>query len=388
MTDYLTTGLRHLLRYFRQKGHKSWRLLAFLLAFSVLLIAVFIAVTLYGSQSGDQEERALPRPITYTVVPPPSSQDALLRVGEIHAHDDVTLGFRISGRLITRTVNVGSRVQAGQVLATIESDITQNQLLSARADLDSARAGEQVAALNLRRMKQLMPSGAISRSSLDSAQAEWQSAAAKRKSAEASLKIADENVSWSRLIAPTGGVITAVNASVGQVVGAGESVAALAAGEARDAVFDVASPDDMAHNGGSPFTVSLLSASSVKAQAMFRDISPQANAKTRTWRVRLTLISPPPALALGAGVQAVFSGYAPPTMSLPASALTRSAGKPAVFVLDSTRMQLQLQPVTLAGFSATHIFVSDGVRPGNKVVIAGVSTLRAGEKVAPGDENE
>ncbi len=384
MTDYLTTGLRHLLHYLMQKGHKSWLLLPFLFAFSTL----FIAIILYSCRGQEQEERASLRPIKYRVVPPPSSQDAQQRVGEIHAHDDVALGFRINGRLISRTVNVGDRVQAGQILATIESDTTQNQLLSARADLDSARAVEQVAAVNLRRMKQLMPSGAISRSSLDSAKGEWQSAAAKRKSAEAGLKIADENVSWSRLIAPTGGVITAVNASAGQVVSAGESVATLAAGESRDAVFDVASPDDMAHNRDRPFTVSLLSTSSVKAQAIFRDISPQADAKTRTWRVRLTLISPPPALALGASVQAIFSGHEQPTMSLPASALTRSAGQPAVFILDSTRMQLVLQPVTLAGFSPTHIFVSDGVRPGNKVVIAGVSKLRAGEKVASGDENE
>ena len=77
---------------------------------------------------------------------------------------------------------------------------------------------------------------------------------------------------------------------------------------------------------------------------------------------------------------------APADGSLPASALTRSAGKPAVFILDDNSMQLALRPVTLAGFSPEHIFVSDGVQPGNKVVIAGVSTLRAGEKVSPGED--
>lgn len=384
MTDYLTSGLRHLLHYFMQKGHKSWLLFALILAFSPL----FIAVILHSCRGQDPEETSSPRPVKYMVVPPPSSQDAQLRVGEIHAHDDVTLGFRTSGRIISRTVDVGSQVQPGQVIATLESETTQNQFLSARADLDSAKAAEQVAALNLRRMKQLMPSGAISLSALDSAQAEWQSAAAKRKSAEASLKIANENVSWSRLIAPTAGVVTTVNASVGQVVSAGESVVTLAAGGSRDAVFDVASPDEMARDREKPFTVSLLSTSSVKAQAIFRDISPQADTKTRTWRVRLTLVSPPSELALGASVQAAFSRHEQPTIALPASALTRAAGKPAVFILDSNRMQLALQPVTLAGFSPSHIFVSEGVQPGNKVVIAGVSKLRAGEKVAPGDEFE
>lgn len=384
MTDSLIASVRHLLHAFMQKGHKSWLLFTLILAFSPL----FIALILHSCREQEPDDTASPRPVKYMVVPPPSSQDAQQRVGEIHAHDDIALGFRTGGRIISRTVDVGSRVQAGQVLATLESETTQNQLLSARASLDSAKAAEQVAALNLQRMKKLMPSGAISLSSLDSAQAEWQSAAANRISAQASLKIADENVSWSRLIAPTSGIITAVNASVGQVVSAGENVATLAAGESRDAVFDVASPDEMVQDKNRPFTVSLLSTASVNAQAIFRDISPQADSKTRTWRVRLTLISPPPALALGASVQAAFSRYERSTMSLPASALTRMAGKPAVFILDSSRMQLALQPVTLAGFSPTHIFVSEGVQPGNKVVIAGVATLRAGEKVAPGENAE
>ncbi|WP_437891018.1 efflux RND transporter periplasmic adaptor subunit [Phytobacter sp. V91] len=382
MTHTLTAVLRNLLSNLRQKCQGSGLILASLLAFSPL----FIAILLHSCQQPVDDEMVAPRPVKYLVVPPPSSRDAGLRVGEIHAHDEVALGFRTGGRIISRTVDIGDRVQAGQLLATLESDTSQNQRLSAQADLESARAAEQVAAVNLRRMKQLMPSGAISLSALDSAQAEWQAAASKRKSAQASLKIADENLSWSRLIAPSDGVITAVNASVGQVVSAAEQVATLAAGDSRDAVFAVASPDDMPTDPGTPFTVSLLSSAAVRAQAIFRDISPQADSKTRTWRVRLTLISPPPALALGASVQAAFSTRLPPVIALPASSLTRDAGKPAVFVLDKPGLQLALRPVTLAGYSATDIFIADGVQPGDKVVIAGVSKLRAGEKVSIGED--
>lgn len=384
MTDYLTAGLRHLLHLLTQKGQRSWLLMALLLASCPL----FIALILHSCRGQFDEEAPPPRPVKYMVVPPPTSQDVQERVGEIHAHDEVTLGFRLSGRLITRTVNVGDRVKAGQVLATLESDTTENQRFSARADLDSARAAEQVAALNLRRMKQLMPTGAISLSQLDSAQADWQAAASKRKSAEANLKIADENVGWSRLVAPSDGVITAVSASVGQVVSVGESIATMAAGDARDAVFDVASPGEMAPNSERAFRVSLLSTPTVNAQAHFRDISPQADSKTRTWRVRLTLESPPPELALGASVQAVFSGGGKPAISLPASSLTRLEGKPAVFLLDNTNRQLVLAPVVLAGYSPTQIFVSEGVEPGNKVVTAGVTRLRAGERVSPGEREQ
>lgn len=381
MTDYLTAGSRHLLHFFIQKGQKSWLLMALLLACCPL----FIALILHSCRGQSHAQTPPPRAVRYMVVPPPSPQDMQERVGEIHAHDDVALGFRLSGRLLTRTVNVGDHVKAGQILATLESDTAENQRFSAKAELESARAAEQVAALNLKRMRQLMPSGAISVAQLDSAQADWQAAASKHKSAAANLKIADDNVGWSRLIAPGNGVITAVSASVGQVVSAGESIATLAAGEARDAVFDVASPGEMAPNSERTFSVSLLAAPSVKAQALFRDISPQADTKTRTWRVRLTLVSPPPELALGASVQAVFAGNEKPVIPLPASALTRVAGKPAVFILDNTHQQLVLAPVVLAGFSPTQIFVSEGVAPGNKVVTAGVARLRAGERVSAGE---
>lgn len=378
MTDYLTAGLRHLLHYFTHKGHKSWLLFALLLAFSPL----FIALILHSCHSQQPDEAQPPRPVKFMVVPPPSAQDTQVRVGEIHAHDEVALGFRLGGRIITRAVDVGDRVTAGQVLATLESDTVENQRAAAQADLDSAQAAERVAMRNLHRMKLLMPSGAISRSELDSAQAESQAAVSKRKSAQASLKIATENVSWSRLIAPSDGVITAVSASVGQVVSAGERVATLAAGDSRDAVFDVASPQEMATRDDAHFSVSLLASPSIRAEAIFRDISPQADASTRTWRVRLTLLSPPPALALGASVQAAFSRPVTPMISLPASSLTRQAGKPAVFVLDSQKMQLALHSVVLGGFSATQIFVTSGIRPGDKVAIAGVTTLRSDEKVA------
>ncbi|WP_369074261.1 efflux RND transporter periplasmic adaptor subunit, partial [Klebsiella pneumoniae] len=99
-----------------------------------------------------------------------------------------------------------------------------------------------------------------------------------------------------------------------------------------------------------------------------RDISPQADAQTRTWRVRVTLGNPPPAMALGASVQVGLAGTGSAVMRLPSGALTRMQGSPAVFVVDDATRRLQLRPVTLAGFTASDILVSAGIRPGERVV--------------------
>lgn len=375
-TDYARHAVRHL--------SATGRMLPFIPAACLIIVAIVL------TGCGDKAHKQAPsvRPVRTISAPPPVALSSLIQTGEIRAHEEVTLGFRLDGRILTRQAEVGDRVIAGQVLATQESETSRNQFSSAQADLNSARAAEQVAALSLRRMQLLMPSGAIARSQLDSAQADWQAARAKRQSSEDALKNAQENVSWTKLTAPADGVITQVSASAGQVVSAGQSVITLASGSLRDAVFDVADPQSVPQQADSLFTISLLSAPSVVAQGHFRDVSPQADPQTRTWRLRITLDNPPPAMALGASVQLTLNASGPRLTALPASALTRSGDKPAVFVVDEKTLTLHLRPVVIGRYSTSEIFLSAGVQPGERVVIAGVSKLREGEKIMPGEDSE
>lgn len=317
----------------------------------------------------------------YVIAQASNSGNQYVQTGEIRSHDEVVLSFRVGGRLLSRSVDVGDRVKAGQILAIQESETSQNQLNSARADLDSARAAERVAAINLNRMRILMPKGAISRAQFDTAQSDWQAALSRRQSSEASLKNARESLAWTHLIAPDDGIITSVNASAGQVLGTGETVLTLAVSNVRDAVFNVPTPQLIAKLGATPVAVSLLSDPTVQASGRLRDISPQADPQTRTWRVRLTLSNPPDALSLGASVQGIWKQSDQEMIVLPASALTRSAGKPAVFVVDKKQQRLQLREVELTKFTTANIFVTSGIHTGDAVVTAGVSKLRQGEKV-------
>lgn len=324
---------------------------------------------------------APPRPVKTVIVPPLGSDASLVLTGEIRAHEEVALAFRLDGRVVSRAAELGDRVSAGQPLAALENDQSRNQLSSARADLDSARAAERVAALNLHRMRLLMPGGAIARSQLDSAQADWQSAQSRRLSSEAALKNAQDTLSWTQLTAPTAGRITAITVQPGQVVSAGQNVMTLAAGDARDAVFDLTTPSLLQHDDPIPLKVTLLADPTVQASGTVRDISPQADPQTRTWRLRISLIHPPEAMAPGATVTVSLPDAQPPVFALPASALTRFSDKPALLVVDAAS-RLQLRPVVLARFNAQQIFVTAGIQPGERVVTAGVNTLQPGEKVS------
>lgn len=324
------------------------------------------------------------RKVRYVVVGTAHSLPALERTGEIHAHDETTLSFRTGGRILTRSVDIGDRVTAGQLLATLDNTTGQNQLDSAAADYEGAKASAQVAALNVSRMQKLMPTGAIARTQLDSARADWLVARARLKSSEAAWRNARESLGWTHLIAPQAGVITAVSASAGQVVSDGQSVLTLATGEARDVAFDIAAPDAIPSLDKAILQVSLLSDPSVQASAVLRDITPQADPQTRTWRVRATLQNPPEAMALGASVTVTLPSDAPHGYALPASALTRVGDKPAVFVI-TPRSQAQLRVVVPVGYTASSVMIASGLEPGDRVITAGVSTLRSGEAVMAGE---
>lgn len=379
MSDDFFFSLRHGLHHLCTVARTlSW---LHFLPLAILALGIF---SLTGCGDKHDPKPTPPRTVRYVVVGSAKTLPVLQSTGDIHAHDETTLSFRTEGRIMTRLVDIGERVAAGQLLATLDTMTVQNQLDSATADYEGTKASAQVATLNVSRMQKLMPTGAIARTQFDNARADWLVASARLKSSEAALRNARESLSWTRLISPKEGVITAVSASAGQVVSAGQSVVTLATGDARDVVFDVAAPDAIASGDKAELQIALLSDPAVNALAVLRDISPQADPLTRTWRVRATLKHPPAAMALGASVTVTLPSTASYQYTIPASALTRLADKPAVFVI-AHQQRAQLRNVVPAGYTASSVIIASGLAPGDRVITAGVSTLQAGERVSVGE---
>lgn len=379
MSDEFLLSLRHSLHHLYDVARTlSW---LHFLPLTILSVVIFLLPGC-GDNQGNTTDPV--RTVRYVVVGSAQTLPALERTGEIHAHDETILSFRTGGRIVTRSVDIGDRVNAGQLLATLENTTSQNQLDGAQADYEGAKASAQVAALNVNRMQKLMPTGAIARTQLDTARADWLVARARLKNSESALRNARESLGWTRLIAPRSGMITEVSASAGQVVNGGQSVLTLATGEARDVVFDIAKPEAIPPQEQAGLRVSLLSDPSVQASAAVRDISPQADPQTRTWRVRATLQNPPLAMALGASVTVTLPATGPHGYALPASALSRVDDKPAVYVINP-QSQAQLRVVVPAYYTATTVIISGGLEPGDRVITAGVSKLRFGEPVIAGE---
>ncbi|MDC7827423.1 efflux RND transporter periplasmic adaptor subunit [Pseudomonas sp. BLCC-B13] len=340
-----------------------------------------LALILAGCQKETQSAEP-PRPVRTQIAKPAAIDEQVAQTGEIQANLETNLGFRIDGRVATRTAEVGMSVMKGQVLATLDPNDVQNEVLSAEAEVKSAEATEGLAKSELERQRTLFERQFVARARVEEAEANWRAANAKLKVAKTALQAARNKLTYTELRAPDDAIVSAVSVNVGQVIEAGQPAIKLSSTYERDAIFNVSERIYTSVPPNVRVEVALVSDPSIKVTGPIRDASPTADPATRTYRVRIALPDAPDTMTLGATVtgRIILPGKA--LVTLPASALTSENGKPAVFVVQPATKELVRKPVTVARYTATQALIESGIAAGDAVVTAGVSKLRPGQKVA------
>jgi membrane fusion protein, multidrug efflux system len=343
--------------------------------------AVGLALLAAGCNQEAKTEPPLPRPVRTVTVEKGVVGDAVQLTGDIRAENEVNLAFRIGGRIIERKGEVGDKVEPDQVLAKLDPQDELNTLRSAQAALTAAHAQQVEAQNTFDRQNHLMERGFTTRAIFDSAKQALQTAQARVDDATAQLDIAQDRVGFTELRANVEGTITARSAESGQVVQAGQPIFTVARTDGRDAVFDVPAQVLRAAPADATITIALADDPSVTAKARVRTVSPQADPVTRTFQVRLSLIDHPEAMRLGATVTGRLQLESGKGISIPASALTATGSKPAVWVVDPANLTVALRNVEVARFDPATAVISSGLEPGDVVVTAGVQALHPGQKV-------
>jgi RND family efflux transporter MFP subunit len=346
------------------------------------LVGVFaLGLLVAGCNQEAKNEPPPPRPVRTVTVEKGAIGDAVQLTGDIRAENEVNLAFRIGGRIIERKGEVGDKVEPDQVLAKLDPQDELNTLRSAQAALTAAQAQRVEAQNNFDRQNHLMERGFTTRAIFDSANQALQTAQARVDDATAQLDIAQDRVGFTELKANVEGTITARSAESGQVVQAGQSIFTIARTDGRDAVFDVPAQILRAAPADATITIALANDPSVIAKARVRTVSPQADPVTRTFQVRLSLIDHPEAMRLGATVTGRLQLESGKGISIPASALTATESKPAVWVVDPANLTVALRNVEVERFDPASAVISSGLEPGDVVVTAGVQALHPGQKV-------
>jgi len=333
------------------------------------------------------EEKEVVRPVKVATVSAAPQGRTLTYSGVVRPRIESSIGFRVGGKIVERAVNVGDRVKLGQTIARLDDTDLKLAESSARAAVVAARTRSDVTRDNLERAKPLLAKQFISQASYDIRRNEYDAAVSALEAAEAQLRQAANATSYATLKADKAGIVTAVMSEPGQVVSAGQSVAAVAeAGEIEIAV-GVPEQDAGRLSVGQRAGIALWAGPGNSAEGRIREIAGQADSASRTYAVRVAVGNPPQAMRLGmtATVAIRIDGEGA-AMIVPLTALTEAEGKPAVFVVDREKGTVRRTPVTVAGTADAGVRVAGGLSPGDMVVTAGVQFLRDGMRVRlPGE---
>ena len=289
-----------------------------------------ILLPVIASLAACKEEAKSPdliRPVLTTTVEPIATETFGPFASTVEARYQTQLGFQLAGRMVSREVYVGDVVKAGQTLATLDPTVTQFALTRAKADVLDAKAQLANAEGVAERQKTLAAGGNAAQAVLDNAIAARDTAKARLDQTQASLRMAEDQMGYTRLQASFDGVVVSWSAEVGQYVSNGQGVVTVARPDIREAVVDI--PDALIGTvkPGMPFIVRLQAAPAITATASVREIGPLADAATRSRRVRLTLQSPSSAFRIGTTITVAVEKPMSPRFMLPAQSVLDAEGQ-------------------------------------------------------------
>ena len=178
--------------------------------------------------------------------------------GTIKNRTETNLAFQVGGRVINKFVSVGTAVQAGQVIAQINGADTASQVQNAQGAVTAAQSAYDLASTNAERYRALYAEQAISKLQLDQAENQLNAAKAQLQQAQAGLNLSNKQNSYTTLVAPDSGIITALNVEAGQVVAAGQAIGTLAAGHEPEAVIALPEQEMSKIHPGSTATITFM----------------------------------------------------------------------------------------------------------------------------------
>ena len=344
-------------------------------------VTVFLQALVACHQAEPQQEPV--RAVKVMTVGAAASDLGLEFSGDIRARFETSLGFRVAGKLLNRSVELGQRVKLGQELAQIDPQDYRLAAQATAAQVLVAQTNRDLAEADLKRYQDLFTQGFISAAELERREASFKAAQAQWQQAQAQNTVQGNQSNYTRLLADGAGVITSIDANPGQVVAAGQPVVRLALDGPRDVVFSV--PEDKLPQlkAGSKVQAQLWN-SGQTLQAQVRDVSASADPITRTFLVKAALpqganvvlgstvnVSLPSAGATGA-----------PRITLPTSALRMEGGATSVWVFDPSTMTVKPQTVEVKTADGNDAVVTSGLQNGDQVVVSGVHVLTPGQKVS------
>ena len=346
-----------------------------------LALAATCAVTLLAGCSKPVEKAEDIRPVRAIRLAADNVDVVAEFAGDVRARIESRLGFRVGGKIVARKVDVGTVVKRGQILMQLDPRDLQLAQAQSNAGLKAAESNRDLARAELRRYQELRDKNFVSQAVLDGKETAFKAAQASYEQAAAGYQNQSNQAGYTTLVSDVDGVVTSIDAEVGQVVAAGAPVVRVADLGEKEIVIGI--PEDKVN------TLRQITDVRVRIWAnpngiipgKIREISPIADPATRTFTAKVSIPTAPADVKLGMTAYVTFAAKTPNAMiKVPLTALFQEKAATAVWVVENGAVRLV--PVRVAGPAGNDILIAAGVSPGQTIVTAGVNLLKPGQKVS------
>jgi membrane fusion protein, multidrug efflux system len=374
------------------KTTKATLLLALLLGTSIIAACgkkddgaakTSTAMPATGSEAKDLKNAKAepPRPVRFMQVGMSALNDISYLPGEVRPRFEQRYGFRVPGKIARRLVDVGQEVKAGQVLAVLDSQDVLPAINAQAAQVEVAKTDFKLQQSELKRQQELRDKGFVSGAALERQAATTEAADARVKAAQSQLVNAQNGLSFQTLRADKAGVVVAIDAEAGSVVAAGQSVVRVAQLGEKEIIVNIPERAVGTLKQAKAFAAHFGAIPGKLYAAKLRELSPAADAASRTYTARLSIVNADDALKLGMSATVRLDLGEAQVIVVPNTALYTRDNSTRVWLVD--RASETVKPVEIKTGESTNegVAVLSGLKPGDLVVTAGANLLQPGQKV-------
>ena len=355
-----------------------------------LLAALLTTVVLTVAGCGKKDEAktdatatkaVLPRPVRFMQVGLSALDDISYLPGEVRPRYEQRYGFRVPGKIARREVDVGQEVKAGQVLAVLDSQDVLPAISAQSAQVEVARTDFALQQSELKRQQELRDKGFVSGAVLERQAASTAAASARLKAAQSQLAIAQNGLNFQTLRADKAGVVVAIDAEAGSVVAAGQSVVRVAQLGEKEIIVNVPEREVGLMKMAKGFAAQFDAIPGKIYDAKLRELSPAADAASRTYMAKLSIVNADDALKLGMSATVRLDLAVAQTIIVPNTALYTRDNATRVWLVDRASETVKPVEVKLGTSTNEGVAIVSGLKAGDLVVTAGANLLLAGQKV-------
>jgi RND family efflux transporter MFP subunit len=356
-------------------------------------------------QETSKAESSLKQAVNVTTIESPGATRPLTLPGETAAWYESTLYARVTGYVGKWFVDIGDRVQKGQVLAIIETPELDADLAAARAELTAAQAQVKVRAAEAEFARSTnerwrdSPKGVVSEQERESKRSDYDGAAARLNAAHAQVELDKARVErftalqqFKQVTAPFDGTVTERRIDIGNLVTAGSTSNTLLYRLSQETplrVF-VDVPQSVSGELLKPGVPVQIRASSLPGVTISGEVARTANAinpQSRTLRIEVDIPNADRALVPGTYVDVNFALQGTSRIQVPAAALVFRSSGPQVAVVDSAG-RVSFRKVTISRDDGNMVEVESGLVPGDRVALNISSRIGDGDIVAIGESGD